>query len=155
MSPSSYCLEAPSYPLDLSLHIQWASLVAQTVKSPLQCRRPGFDSWVGKIPPRREWQPTPVFLPGESHGQRSLAGYSPRDHKKLDTAETLTLSLSLYIFSRTLPAQTEAAPRLLFSTRHLALLSISSSLTDFIWKGKLVSFAAESLTSSLLVCTRW
>ena len=36
-----------------------------------------FDSWVGKIPWRRKWQPTPVFLPGESHRQRSLAGYSP------------------------------------------------------------------------------
>jgi len=35
-----------------------------------------FDPWVGKIPWRRAWQPTPVFLPGESHGQRSLAGYS-------------------------------------------------------------------------------
>jgi len=36
-----------------------------------------FDPWVGKIPWRRAWQPTPVFLPGESHGQRSLVGYSP------------------------------------------------------------------------------
>ena len=36
-----------------------------------------FDPWVGKIPWRRAWQPTPVFLPGESHGQRSLAGCSP------------------------------------------------------------------------------
>ena len=46
-----------------------------------QCRghrRPGFNPWVGKIPWRGTWQPTPVFLPGESHGQRSLAGYSPR-----------------------------------------------------------------------------
>ena len=34
-------------------------------------------SWVGKIPWRRKWHPTPVFLPGKSHGQRSLAGYSP------------------------------------------------------------------------------
>ena len=41
----------------------------------LQCRRPGFDPWVGKIPWRREWLPTPVFLLGEVHGQRSLAGY--------------------------------------------------------------------------------
>ena len=39
-----------------------------------QCRRHRFDSWVGKIPWRKKWQPTPVFLPGESHGQRSLAG---------------------------------------------------------------------------------
>ena len=40
-------------------------------------KRHGFDSWVWKIPWRRRWQPTPVFLPGESHGQRSVAGYSP------------------------------------------------------------------------------
>ena len=40
-------------------------------------KRHGFDPWVRKIPWRREWQPTPVFLPGESHGQRSLVGYSP------------------------------------------------------------------------------
>ena len=44
-------------------------------------------SWVGKIPWRRAWQPTPVFLPGESHGQRSLAGYGPQGHKQLDTTE--------------------------------------------------------------------
>ena len=43
----------------------------------LQCRRPGSDPWVGKIPWRRAWQPTPVFLPGESHGQRSLTGCRP------------------------------------------------------------------------------
>ena len=43
----------------------------------LQCGRPGFDPWVGKIPWRRKWQPTPVFLPGKSHGQKSLVGYSP------------------------------------------------------------------------------
>ena len=52
-----------------------ASLVAQTVKSQLQCRRPRFDSWVEMISWRRKWQPTPGFLPGECHGQKSLAGY--------------------------------------------------------------------------------
>ena len=41
----------------------------------------------GKIPWRRAWQPTPVFLPGESHGQRSLSGYSPWGRKELDTIE--------------------------------------------------------------------
>ena len=41
-------------------------------------RRCGFDPWVGKIPWRRKWQPTPIFLPGKSHGQRSLEGYSPQ-----------------------------------------------------------------------------
>ena len=53
-----------------------------------QCRRHkryGFDPWVGKIPWRRAWQPTPVFLPGKSHGQRSLDDYSPQHHKELDT----------------------------------------------------------------------
>jgi len=40
-------------------------------------KRYGFDPWVRKIPWRRAWQPIPVFLPGESHGQRSLVGYSP------------------------------------------------------------------------------
>ena len=42
----------------------------------LQCRRPEFNLWVRKIPWRRKWQPTPVFLPGQSQGQKSLAGYS-------------------------------------------------------------------------------
>ena len=64
-----------------------ASLVAHCVC--LQCTRPGFDPWVGKIPWRRKWQPIPVFLPGESHGQRSLAGYSPQGLKESDTTERL------------------------------------------------------------------
>ena len=47
------------------------------------CRRQGFSPWLGKIPWRRVWQPTPVFLSGESHGQRSLAGYSPWGCKRI------------------------------------------------------------------------
>ena len=53
-----------------------------------QCSRlesHGLDPWVGKIPWRRKWQPTPVLLAGESHGQRSLAGYSPWGCKELTT----------------------------------------------------------------------
>ena len=49
-----------------------------------------FDPWIGKIPWRREWLSTSVFLPGESHGQRSLVGYCPWGHKESDTAERLT-----------------------------------------------------------------
>ena len=52
---------------------------------------PGFHPWVRKIPWRRKWPPTAVFLPGESHGQRSLVGYSPRGCKESDTTEWLTL----------------------------------------------------------------
>ena len=59
----------------------------------LHCKRPGFDPWVWKIPQRREWLPTPIFLPGEFHGQRSLAGYSLWDLKESDTTEQLTLGL--------------------------------------------------------------
>ena len=64
-----------------------ASLVAQMVRHLPAMQEPGFDPWVGKIPWRRRWQPTPIFLPGESHGQRSLAGYNPWGHRELDTTE--------------------------------------------------------------------
>ena len=53
----------------------------------LQCGRPGLNPWVEKIPWRRAWQPTPVFLPGESHGQRNLVGCSSWDLKELDMTE--------------------------------------------------------------------
>ena len=52
-----------------------------------QCRRHRFYPWVRKIPWRRAWQVTPVFLPGEPHGQRHLAGYSPEGCKWSDTTE--------------------------------------------------------------------
>ena len=52
-----------------------------------QCRRPGFYPWVKKIPQRRKRQPTPVFLPGELHGQRSLANYSPWGAQESDTIQ--------------------------------------------------------------------
>ena len=79
-------------------------------ESACQCRRPGFDPWVRKMPWRRKWQPTPVFffkinlfnwrlitlqycptpifLPGEFHGQRSLVGYSLCGHKESDMTDT-------------------------------------------------------------------
>ena len=58
-------------------------------KSTCQCKRRGFNPWVGKIPWQRKWQPTPVFLPGEFHGQRSPVGSmgSPWGHKESDTTE--------------------------------------------------------------------
>ena len=52
-------------------------------ESTCQFRRHGFDPWVGKLPCRRKWQSIPVFLPGKSHGQRSLMGYSPWDCKRV------------------------------------------------------------------------
>ena len=54
---------------------------------------PGFDPWVRQFPWKREWLPTLVFLPGEFHGQRSLANYSPWGQKESDMTEQLTFSL--------------------------------------------------------------
>ena len=99
-----YCFWAHSCPLHLGLAPMFPSLTdvglvkccwpCPIIGSPggsvlknlpvraCQCRRHGFDPCVGKTPCRRAWQPTPVFLPGESHGQRSLVGYSPWGRKK-------------------------------------------------------------------------
>ena len=54
-----------------------------------RCKRGDFDPWVGMIFWRKAWQPTPIVLAGESHGQRSLAGYSPWGCKESDTTEAL------------------------------------------------------------------
>ena len=74
------------------------SLVAQTVKNLPAMQETQVQSQVrfqvGKIRWRREWLTTPIFLPGEFHGQRSLAGYSPWDSQESDTTEQLPLSLS-------------------------------------------------------------
>ena len=55
-----------------------------------RCKRQWLDPWVRKIHRRKKLDPIPVFLPGESHGQRSLAGYSPWSHKELDMTEHLS-----------------------------------------------------------------
>ena len=60
---------------------------SSAVKNPPAMQETWFDPCVGKIPWRRAWQPTPVFLPGKSHGQRSLVGYSPWGRKESDTTE--------------------------------------------------------------------
>ena len=64
--------------IQLNLFGIWGDLIGLIC---LRRRRRGFDFWVGKIPWRRKWQSTPVFLPGKSHGQRSLAGFNPRGFK--------------------------------------------------------------------------
>ena len=54
-----------------------------------------FDPWVGKIPWRRRWHPTPVLLPGKSHGRKSLVGYSPWGREESDTTERPHFHFSL------------------------------------------------------------
>ena len=79
-----------------------------------QCRRHKtgeFHPWVRKIPWRRAWQPTPVFLLGEAHGQKSLAGYSPCGGKELDMTEVTehSSSFNVHIFHPVLPRGKQCA----------------------------------------------
>ena len=73
--------------MGLPLSLSWQRICQQ-------CRRPGFDPRVGKIIWKRKWQPTPVFLPGESHGLRSLAHYSPWGRKELGMTEWQSTAVS-------------------------------------------------------------
>ena len=77
------CLPFPNWNLGFSEPGKWV----KTLPAKEGDMRGGFEPWVGKIPWRRKWQPTPVFLPGESHRGRSLTGSSPRGHKELDVTE--------------------------------------------------------------------
>ena len=78
------------YRIYIRVLLHSASQVELVVKNPpakARDRRHGFDLWFGKSPWRRAWQPTPVFLPGESCGQRSLVGHSSEGLKESDTTE--------------------------------------------------------------------
>ena len=94
----SGCKYEVSLPLGFSaIQFLWgirASLVAQMVIC-LQYRSPGFNPWVGRIPWRRKWHPTPVPLPGKSHGWRSLVGCSPWGREESDITERLPFHFSL------------------------------------------------------------
>ena len=81
--------EETGYPLQYS----WASLVAQLVTNPPAM----LETWVGKIPWRRKWQPTPVHLLEKFYGWRSLVGYSPWGRKESDTNERLHFHFTLFV----------------------------------------------------------
>ena len=71
-------------------NIKWGFPRGSVVKNPpaiQETQETWVRSWVGKIPWKRAWQPTPVFFPGEAHGQRSLVVYSPYGHKESDRTE--------------------------------------------------------------------
>ena len=90
------------------------SLVAQIVKHLPAMQGTQIQSLGQEDPLEKEWQPTPVFLPGEFHGQRSLAGYSPWSHRELDTTEQITQKRLFSSFSlSTIKAVSSAYLRLL------------------------------------------
>ena len=80
----------------ISQRFPGGSVVKDSACEGRSCTRLSFDLWVRKIPWRRKWQPTPVLLPGEFHGQRSLVGYSPEGHKESDATEQLSMQAYIY-----------------------------------------------------------
>ena len=109
--------------------------VASGKEPACQCRRHkrrGFDPWIGKILWRKAWQPTPVFLFGKSHGQRSLVGYSPWGHKESDM-----ISNFFFLYSFPLQFITEYWIQfhplyILYSTEYcLSILYGSDVLNDY------------------------
>ena len=120
-------------------------------KSTCQCRRhkrSRFDPWVRKTPWRRKWQPTPVLLPGESHGQRSLVGYSPWVEKRHDWVSTHTYPLFLlFIVSFTMQNL------LSLSKSHLFLFPLfweEKGLLRFVSERVLLMFSTRSFIVSSL-----
>ena len=88
----------------IPLTASWLRRTQSQVRLPcwlrcLQCGTPGFNPWVGKNPWRREWLPTPVFLPEEFHGQRSLVGYSPWGQKESVRHDWMTNTLNFSLLT--------------------------------------------------------
>ena len=77
----------------------WASLIAQSVKNLPAMQETRVRSLGQEDPWRRAWQCTPVFLPGESHGQRGLASYSPWGYKKLDTTKRVNTAHNIHTYT--------------------------------------------------------
>ena len=100
------------------------------VESACQCRRLRFDPWVRKTPWRRKWQPTPVFLPGESHGQSSLVGYSPRGGEESGVTEANERAWKeIHSERKNEPPQTTALCITLFTLHFLQFYKKSKSQT--------------------------
>ena len=132
-----------------------ASQVASGKESACQCsrcRRHSFDPWVRKIPWRRKWQPTSVFLPGESHVQRSLVSCSPWGHKELNTTEHActhhqgsprysffksywVFKRKQYVFYTYNTSQFQLASFQMFKTPHVAAATVldNTAQVDWFW----------------------
>ena len=156
---TEHCFQNPLYAWPrhysmLSFHafLFGAPLVVQRAKCLPAMQRPGFDPWVRKIPWRRKWQPTPVFLPGESCGQRSLVGYSPCGRKESGMTEWLhfhfsvslsclqmehhqdyLLSPSLLLFCPSTPISLSSLNCILHLFIHLYLLKYRQIFIVWLW----------------------
>ena len=129
------------------------------VKSLPAMQETWFHPRVGKIPWRRKWQPTPVFLPGEIHGQRSLAGYSPWDHKESDTTERLThtptpvvIRINFGIISVQFSSVQLLSRVRLFATPWIAARQASLSITNSRSSLRLTYIESLMPSSHLILC---
>ena len=109
-----------------------ASLVAQRVKRLPAMQETRFDPWVRKIRWRRKWQPTPVLLPGKSHGWRSLIGYSPWCPKESDTTEQLHFHFYCHLEKIKFYPYNKINPRWLKDLKHKQAQEKKNSLTTLI-----------------------
>ena len=107
------------------------------------CRRHGLNPWVGKIPCRRKWQPTPVFLPGKSHRQRSLVGNSLWDHAGSDMSKRLSMHINCVMLA--MPANCFMPPFLhLSNENNITCIVAHSHVTE----SKLALLAAQQANQS-------
>ena len=100
--------------------LSMASLMVQMVKNLPSMQETRIDPWVGTIPWRRTWQPTPVFLPGESHGWNSLGGYNSQDHT------------TYWSFSFSISTSNEQSGLIFFRIDWLALLAVQGTLKSLL-----------------------
>ena len=142
-------------------------------ESACQSRSCGFDPRNGKIPWRRAWQPTPVFLPGESHGQRSLVGYSPWGCKQSDTTQWLNKyktvaknfpkTSSVDVFTRWkskplwpvlfFPMDRSDQIMTLFRNLYLSTFDLIPVFSDALYCPEKISSSLFSLQTPILFCT--
>ena len=121
----------------------------------LQCGRPGFNPWVGKIPWRRKWQPIPVFLPGKFHGRRSLAGYSPCGRRVRTWLSEFTSpsALSSSNMSYTLPVISSQDLIISFVFLKISIYCRRKYGSFMFWTSLL--FQLYLMLSQCLIHTRW
>ena len=118
-----------------------------------------FDPWIGKIPRRMEWLPTPVFFPGESHGQRSLEGYSPWSCKEWDPTEWLISSFSLFLKPKLESAVTKSWTRLIIgliiSLSHFLKPKLESARCPTLWRAKFTGWDPGRQTVGAISPNAW
>ena len=132
-----------------------SQVVSQEVVQNLPANtRHRFNPWIRKIPWRRAWQATPIFWPGESHGQKSLAGYSPRDHRvRHDWSDLAPVHYGYSDFSSVQFSSVQLLSRVrLFVTPWIAACQAPLSITNSWSSLRFMSIESVMPSSHLILC---